>query len=293
MYQTLRKLGYFKFTDEFKKSGINNVGYLRYLILRKSSKSGLRLLSDEDCFYEVMKHWRVYGLVHIYAELVPLLVNDLDGSNDCPNREKGQFGQNGGVGLNEGVGETLVRVEYAEDCEVSSATEGMDGLSLRNVWNYLMLQSHSSDDDADVGKEGKLPGYEIDHSASSDPGNYDSSDSEEEDTGIKRSRRSITYDPDNPKWIVGMETNRDSGATSSNKQRSETLMNVLNSSTQSDVHIVGNKREEEQKFSMHQVDQENVKDTGSTVRQASTAAKLNQPAQGSTMHKASQNASWN
>lgn len=34
-------------------------------------------------------------------------------------------------------------------------------------------------------------------------------------------------------------------------------------------------------------------DTGSTVRQASTAAKLNQPAQGSTMHKASQNASWN
>jgi len=34
-------------------------------------------------------------------------------------------------------------------------------------------------------------------------------------------------------------------------------------------------------------------DAGSTVRQASTAAKLNQPAQGSTMHKASQNASWN
>ena len=72
---------------------------MRYLILRKSSKSGLRLLSDDDCFYEVMKHSRVYGLVHIYAELVPLLVNDLDGSNDFPNREKGQFGQNGGVGL--------------------------------------------------------------------------------------------------------------------------------------------------------------------------------------------------
>lgn len=140
MYQTLRKLGYFKFTDEFKKSGINNVGYLRYLILRKSSKSGLRLLSDEDCFYEVMKHWRVYGLVHIYAELVPLLVNDLDGSNDFPNREKGQFGQNGGVGLNEGVGETFGEgFEYAEDCEVSSATEGMDASVLRNVWNYLML----------------------------------------------------------------------------------------------------------------------------------------------------------
>jgi hypothetical protein len=68
-------------------------------------------------------------------------------------------------------------------------------------------QSHSSDDDADVGKEGKLPGYEIDHSASSDPGNYDSSDSKEEDTGIKRSRRSITYDPDNPKWLVGMVFN--------------------------------------------------------------------------------------
>jgi hypothetical protein len=36
-------------------------------------------------------------------------------------------------------------------------------------------------------------------------------------------------------------------------------MNVLNSSTKSDVNIVGNKSEEEQKFSMHQVDQENVK----------------------------------
>lgn len=36
-------------------------------------------------------------------------------------------------------------------------------------------------------------------------------------------------------------------------------MNVLNSSTQSDVNIVGNKRDEEQKFSMHQVDQENVR----------------------------------
>lgn len=72
-----------------------------------------------------------------------------------------------------------------------------------------MQQSHSSDDDddADVGKEGKLPGCEIDHSASSDPGNYDSSDSEEEDTGIKRSRRSITYDPDNPKRLVGMVFN--------------------------------------------------------------------------------------
>ncbi|KAJ6987959.1 hypothetical protein NC653_021027 [Populus alba x Populus x berolinensis] len=120
----------------------------------------------------------------------------------------------------------------------------------------------------------------------------------------------------------------------------------LNSNTQSDVNIVGNKSEEEQKFSMHQVDQENVKgkrkeevidnqtrqenvkggkrklnghgvyvstrmlrallmiiipgplkmknaDTGSTVHQASTAAKLNQPAQGSTMHNASQNASCN
>ncbi|KAL3582091.1 hypothetical protein D5086_016423 [Populus alba] len=182
---------------------------MRYLILRKSSKSGLRLLSDDDCFYEVMKHSRVYGLVHIYAELVPLLVNDLDGSNDFPNREKGQFGQNGGVGLNEGIGETFSEgFEYAEDCEVSNATEGMDASVLRNVWNYLML-SHSSDDDddADVGKEGKVPGYEIDHSASSDPGNYDSSDSEAEDTGIKRSRRSITYDPDNPKWLVGMVFN--------------------------------------------------------------------------------------
>ncbi|KAL9401887.1 hypothetical protein Peur_005736 [Populus x canadensis] len=326
MYQTLRKLGYFKFSDEFKKS-----------------------ISHE--------HSRVYGLVHIYAELVPLLVSDLDGSNDCPNREKGQFGQNGGVGLNEGVGETLISegFEYAEDCEVSNATEGMDASVLGNVWNYLMLSHSSDDDDADVGKEGKVPGYEIDRSASSDPGNYDSSDSEEEDTGIKRSSRSITYDPDNPTWLVGMvfnnaeqfrhvvrkfivkkgydlrfrkndseevrawckpgyylmlyasknqeevfqiktskpkhkcfkETNRDSGATSSNKQSSETPMNVLNSSTQSDVNIVGNKSEEEQKFSMHQVDQENVKgplkmknaDTGSTVRQASTAAKLNQPAQ--------------
>ncbi|KAG6764155.1 hypothetical protein POTOM_031614 [Populus tomentosa] len=167
MYQTLRKLGYFKFSDEFKKSGINNVGYMRCLILRKSSKSGLRLLSDDDCFYEVMKHSRVYGLVHIYAELVPLLVNDLDGSNDFPNREKGQFGQNGGVGLNEGVAETFSEgFEYAEDFEVS-----------------MLPRSHSSDDDADVGKEGKVPGYEIDHSASSDPGNYDSSDSEAEDTG--------------------------------------------------------------------------------------------------------------
>jgi len=82
----------------------------------------------------------VYGLVHIYAELVPLLVNDLDGSNDCPNREKGQFGQNGGVGLNEGVGETFSEgFEYAEDCEVSNATEGMDASVLGNVWNYLML----------------------------------------------------------------------------------------------------------------------------------------------------------
>ena len=74
----------------------------------------------------------------------------------------------------------------------------------------FVQQSHSSDDDdddADVGKEGKVPGYEIDHSASSDPGNYDSSDSEEEDTGIKRSSRSITYDPDNPTWLVGMVFN--------------------------------------------------------------------------------------
>ncbi|KAJ6987960.1 hypothetical protein NC653_021027 [Populus alba x Populus x berolinensis] len=538
MYQTLRKLGYFKFSDEFKKSGINNVGYMRYLILGKSSKSGHRLLSDDDCFYEVMKHSRVYGLVHIYAELVPLLVNDLDGSNDFPNREKGQFGQNGGVGLNEGIGETFSEgFEYAEDCEVSNATEGMDASVLRNVWNYLMLQSHSSDDDADVGKEGKVPGYEIDHSASSDPGNYDSSDSEAEDRGIKRSRRSITYDPDNPKWLVGMVFNNaeqfryvvrkfivtkgydlrfrknDSeevrawckpgqllyaiGRDGNNQmfpiswgvvelesavtwkwfldhlmadpnvangvqdvlrvRRAElfpafffstvpqcddvgnnimkafngwildarakltvrmleeitvTIMNrilvkrncalkwktpiapevfkifgknrveaelgscrhsmplcnhcnvhgdvvpetqialwklteivvqpavinkglkllgmFLNSNTQSDVNIVGNKSEEEQKFSMHQVDQENVKgkrkeeklnghgvyvstrmlrallmiiipgplkmknaDTGSTVHQASTAAKLNQPAQGSTMHNASQNASCN
>ncbi|KAG6765818.1 hypothetical protein POTOM_029876 [Populus tomentosa] len=149
-----------------------------------------------------MKHSRVYGLVHIYAELVPLLVNDLDGSNDFPNREKGQFGQNGGVGLNEGIGETFSEgFEYAEDCEVSNATEGMDASVLRNVWNYLMLVH---DEEILVnGKEGKVPGYEIDHSASSDPGNYDSSDSEAEDTGIKRSRRSITYDPDNPKWLVG------------------------------------------------------------------------------------------
>ncbi|KAJ6910549.1 hypothetical protein NC652_021271 [Populus alba x Populus x berolinensis] len=237
-----------------------------------------------------MKHSRVYGLVHIYAELVPLLVNDLDGSNDFPNREKGQFGQNGGVGLNEGIGETFSEgFEYAEDCEVSNATEGMDASVLRNVWNYLMLVH----DEEILVNVRHLPLHPVVQSSLCSRAIHQMMMQmlvkrvkcqdmrlttqhhltqatmmvltvKQKIQGLPSAVHKALPNVEH-RHCARQETNRDSGATSSNKQR---------------IIIPG------------PLKMKNA-DTGSTVHQASTAAKLNQPAQGSTMHKASQNASCN